>query len=150
MRDLLWVAGGRDYENKDVIRQTLYPFVLEDHWELVTGAARGADLLAEEYWRSKMRPYRGIPADWDTYGKPAGYRRNEYIAYNLKPEMLIAFPGGRGTGLAIDLAVRRKINLVMVEKTDFICKTCRECDSLGLIHPGQLHNPGICDCECRD
>ena len=121
MRDLLWVAGGRDYQDEDVIRQTLYPFVLEDHWELVTGACcqrlgkiRGADLLAEEYWRSKMRPYRGIPADWDTYGKAAGYRRNQYIAYNLKPKMLIAFPGGRGTGLAIDLAVRLDINLVMV------------------------------------
>ena len=114
MRDLLWVAGGRDYQDMAAVQRILRPFIFEDTWELVTGAARGADLLAEEYWRSKFRPYRGIPADWDTYGKAAGYRRNQYIAYNLKPEMLIAFPGGKGTGLAIDLAARRKIQFKLV------------------------------------
>ena len=114
MRDLLWVAGGRDYQDGVTIQRILRPFVLDDSWELVTGAARGADRLAEEYWRSKMRPYRGIPADWDTYGKAAGYRRNQYLAYNLQPQMLIAFPGGKGTQIAIDLAAHREIQFKLV------------------------------------
>ncbi len=109
MRSLLWVAGGRDYQDEEAIRRILYPFVLEDTWELVTGAAKGTDSLAETYWRSMSRPYRGIPADWETYGKSAGYQRSQYIAFNLGPRMLLAFPGGKGTKIAIDLAARRDI-----------------------------------------
>jgi hypothetical protein len=36
------------------------------------------------------------------------------------------------------------------KKTDYICAECRACDRSGDTHPGQMHKPGICDCECRD
>lgn len=38
----------------------------------------------------------------------------------------------------------------MRRKTDYICPACREADRTRTTHPGMLHGPGICDCECRD
>lgn len=35
-------------------------------------------------------------------------------------------------------------------KTAFICATCRECNRHGDTHPGVRHQPGICDCPCRE
>ncbi len=104
MRPYLWVAGGRDFDDEDMIRRDLRPYMVSDGWALVTGAARGADLLAENQWRLWAQPYLGIPADWKKYGKSAGFQRNQYIAYNVSPQTLIAFPGGRGTQIAVDLA----------------------------------------------
>ena len=45
-----------------------------------------------------------FPADWDKYGKAAGYKRNEEMARNA--DALIAFWDGksRGTKHMIDLA----------------------------------------------
>lgn len=34
--------------------------------------------------------------------------------------------------------------------TDFICEICKEADKERLTHPGKMHEPGICDCSCRD
>ena len=35
-------------------------------------------------------------------------------------------------------------------KTAYICEQCRRLDTENLPHPGQWHDPGICDCTCRD
>lgn len=35
-------------------------------------------------------------------------------------------------------------------KTAFICQVCKKADKEKETHPGVLHIPGICDCECRD
>ena len=112
MRPYLWVAGGRDFDDRVMVRRVLQPYSISDGWMLVTGAARGADQLAEEQWRHWNQPYLGFPANWNKYGKSAGYQRNSYIAYNVSPQRLIAFPGGKGTEMSIDLAVHLKIDVV--------------------------------------
>ena len=111
MRPFLWVAGGRDFDDEAMIRRVLRSYALGDDWKLVTGAARGADLLAENQWRLWAQPYLGIPADWKKYGKSAGFQRNRYIAYNVSPQKLIAFPGGKGTQIAVDLATHLDIEV---------------------------------------
>jgi hypothetical protein len=113
LRPLLWVAGGRDFDDEAMVRRVLRPYSIGDDWMLVTGAARGVDLLAEHQWRLWNQPYMGIPADWNSYGKRAGYLRNKYIA-RLSPKKLIAFPGGRGTAMAVDLAVEFGIDFRVV------------------------------------
>ena len=54
------------------------------------------------------------PADWDTYGKSAGYRRNQLMADNA--DALVAFWDGqsRGTGHMINLAKERNLKVRIV------------------------------------
>ena len=35
-------------------------------------------------------------------------------------------------------------------KTAYLCEACRAADRQRHTHPGVRHQPGICDCECRD
>jgi hypothetical protein len=35
-------------------------------------------------------------------------------------------------------------------KNLYICGECREADRTKRTHPGVRHQPGICDCSCRD
>lgn len=86
----------------------------------MSGTARGADKLGELYAeRVGVHIYR-FPADWDTYGKSAGYRRNAEMAKFASGEnnvgVLIAFWDGksRGTKHMIDLAKRYGLKVHVV------------------------------------
>ena len=77
--------------------------------EIVSGHAMGADTLGERFAKYFGYPLKIFPADWNTYGKSAGYRRNEEMAkYAAKADkgILVAFPVGesRGTRHMINLA----------------------------------------------
>ncbi|KKM72212.1 hypothetical protein LCGC14_1422810, partial [marine sediment metagenome] len=49
-----------------------------------------------ENWANLMRiPVKKFPANWDKYGKQAGFIRNAEMAQYA--DAVILFPGGRGT-----------------------------------------------------
>lgn len=106
---LLWVAGGRDFTDGEWMRRELITY---HGWVLITGAARGADLIAERVWQSMDRPYVGVPARWAALGKRAGVARNESIASYWSPRRLLVFPGGVGTDHASRMARRYEIEIV--------------------------------------
>ena len=81
-------------------------------WDIscvICGDARGADTLGRMYAQEIDIPCERYPAQWDVYGKSAGYRRNEQMAG--KAEALIALWDGqsKGTKHMIDIARRRGI-----------------------------------------
>lgn len=41
--------------------------------------------------------YLNYPADWEKHGRAAGPIRNEKMLIVGTPDMVLAFPGGRGT-----------------------------------------------------
>lgn len=65
---------------------------------LINGGQTGADRLAECWAISRgVKKHREI-ADWRRYGdKLAGVIRNQKILDDFRPDMVVAFPGGRGT-----------------------------------------------------
>ena len=65
--------------------------------EIIPGAARGADQLAGEQAQQRGIPCRAFPAQWNRYGKSAGYRRNEQMLNEGNPDLVVAFPGEVGT-----------------------------------------------------
>ena len=77
----LIVAGGRDFVNTQVMITVLMDLVekgkIDPNPELVCGMARGADILAFRLWKSENMQIHLFPAEWDTYGKSAGFRRNK-------------------------------------------------------------------------
>lgn len=92
------VCGGRDYDDKE----TIYDVLDALHTDIgiiciISGAARGADTLAINWAEDRAIPLHKYPANWDKYGKQAGALRNQQMLDEGKPDMVIAFPGGKGT-----------------------------------------------------
>ena len=78
------VAGSRGYNNYTEMCQVL-DFLLKNqvaqgkHIVIVSGGARGADALAEQYADERGYEKHIMPADWEKYQKRAGYIRNEQM-----------------------------------------------------------------------
>lgn len=108
------VAGGRDFDNYQLLSDTLTEYIEKlDVMDLnsitfISGTARGADRLGERFANNIGLLVRRFPANWDEYGKSAGYIRNKEMAeYTAEGTgVLFAFWNGesRGTKHMIDLA----------------------------------------------
>jgi len=73
---------------------------------VISGTARGADQIGETLAAISGWPVQRFPADWDKYGKRAGYLRNEEMARNA--DALVAIWDGKsnGTKHMINIATR--------------------------------------------
>jgi hypothetical protein len=74
---------------------------------IISGGARGADALAEQYGYVKGIHVAVVRANWEYYGRSAGPIRN-VMMLKLKPDLVIAFPGGSGTANMVYLAKRNE------------------------------------------
>ena len=99
------VVGSRAFRNFDLLCS-----VLDHHCvtEVISGGAMGADTLAEAYANQRNLPKLIFPAEWNKYGKAAGYRRNIDIVKNS--DKIVAFWDGesKGTWHTITLAKKFK------------------------------------------
>ena len=77
----------------------------------VHGAALGADSLAGEWARARGIKETPVPADWNRYGRAAGMWRNMQML-DMKPDVVIAFPGGKGTQNMIDIAENANVRVM--------------------------------------
>jgi hypothetical protein len=101
----LLVCGGRDYADASALNDALDAIHREKNiTQLIHGAARGADSLAAVWARSEGIPAIAFPADWARHGKAAGFRRNEAMLRQGSPDLVVAFPGGKGTAHMVRLA----------------------------------------------
>jgi hypothetical protein len=101
------VTGGRDYADWDHVRSVLAEY-RDRSPSVIQGGASGADALAG--WTAALLGYpsRAYPANWEKWGKAAGAIRNREML-DLEPDLVIAFPGGRGTADCVREARRRGI-----------------------------------------
>jgi hypothetical protein len=113
------VAGSRDITDSNFVFKKLDHLLSiykrkENSIEIVSGKARGVDTLGEEWAISRNQKISSYPADWDKYGKSAGYIRNEEMAKYATH--LIAFWDGRskGTKHMIDLAKKHGLQIRVV------------------------------------
>jgi hypothetical protein len=98
------IAGSRTINDLRLLEQ-----VIEDSGftitEVVCGGARGVDDLGRKWAGNGNRvPVKMFPADWDTHGKSAGYKRNVEMA-NYADALIAVWDGqSRGTKHMIDIA----------------------------------------------
>lgn len=91
------ICGGRDYQDLAAAFHALdYLHARHPVTLVISGGARGADSLGEQWARARGIPLLVKPADWETHGKAAGYIRNQEML-SQGAEYVVAFPGGRGT-----------------------------------------------------
>lgn len=103
------VTGGRDYADRRTVARVLE--ALRPDVVLVHGAATGADSLCAEWWSSDGRVTEPHPADWTKYGRAAGAIRNQ-VMVDSGLDVLIAFPGGRGTADMVRRASRAGVKVI--------------------------------------
>ena len=92
------MCGGRDYDDWETMWRVFTDegFFAGEAPTLVHGDARGADRMAEHIWSEVGEPVEAHPADWEKYGRAAGPKRNQEML-DSGVDLVLAFPGGRGT-----------------------------------------------------
>jgi hypothetical protein len=80
---------------------------------IVTGMASGVDSAAYYWARNKGKIIDAHPADWQTYGKSAGIRRNRVMAENADGLLLVW--DGTSKGSANMLRNARSLKLLIHE-----------------------------------
>lgn len=155
------ITGGRNYGRIVAGRPLEHPVRMKERrrlteilddllgefgpFQMIHGAARGADSLAEEWWQdpkgfragsvpSFPEPLR-FPADWDDLSHPdacvriakggqnkgkrfdanAGPRRNQKMIDEATPDLVVAFPGGAGTEDMIERAEKAGIDIRRID-----------------------------------
>lgn len=105
------VCGGRDFVSYEYLKTVLSAIQVthEPFTEIIHGAARGADELAGIYAQRHQIPCKAFPADWRTHGKAAGPIRNKQMLDEGRPDMVVAFKGGRGTANMVQQAKAAKV-----------------------------------------
>lgn len=90
------VTGGRRYHDTATIRRVLEEYHQTPPPTLVHGGAPGADSEAACVGYLLEWIVEAHPADWQRYGRAAGPIRNQQMV-DSGADLVIAFPGGRGT-----------------------------------------------------
>jgi len=100
------VCGGRSFADSALLDTVMVNVNVEyDGIDvIIEGDARGADKMAGR-WADHMGIEKEVyPAKWNIYGKRAGYVRNQQMLDEGHPDLVVAFPGGRGTDMMCKIA----------------------------------------------
>jgi hypothetical protein len=99
----LIIAGGRGFTDYGLLAETMYTVYDQeilgryDTWlEIVSGKAKGADTLGEQFAKDLSIPVKEFPADWKTHSLAAGPIRNKQMGDYA--DELLAFWDGYSKG----------------------------------------------------
>ena len=108
----LIVAGGRDFYDYQLLSDTLFNMssgIYVDYAiSIVSGMAGGADRMGYLFAKEHQVKIYGYPANWDKYGKRAGFMRNEVMGDFA--DGLLAFWDGKSRGTKHMIDYMTKLN----------------------------------------
>lgn len=115
------ICGSREFDDYEFLRDKCDKILSRkaadptEEIVIVSGCAKGADTLGERYASERGYQVLRYPAQWDKYGKSAGYRRNREMAEvsNACIAFLSSISENRGTKNMISTAL--KMNLLVRE-----------------------------------
>ena len=112
------IAGSRGFSNYKLLKEKCNEYLREKRKDyniiIISGGARGADTLGEKYSKDEGFSLEVFPANWNKFGKSAGFRRNEQMAEVA--DALIAFWDGKshGTKHMIEIMENKKLLVKVV------------------------------------
>lgn len=110
----LIIAGSRgfnDYAELDRVLRELGVYDKRKSVTIISGGARGADTLGQQWASEHDIPVIIMPARWDLYGKSAGYRRNVEMAKQATHALVCWDGQSKGSQHMIDIAKDRGLKL---------------------------------------
>jgi hypothetical protein len=81
---------------------------------VIAGGARGADTLAAQWAADRGIPAEVYMADWQGQGRKAGPIRNQRMLDEGRPDLVAAFPGGKGTAGMMALARKAGVPVIVL------------------------------------
>ncbi|TBW33578.1 DUF2493 domain-containing protein [Siculibacillus lacustris] len=109
------VTGGRDYQDFNRVGAVLGKLKAEHGIEcVITGCADGADRWARNWARLHQTDLAMFAARWLVDGRKAGPLLNQRMIDEGKPDLVVAFPGGRGTADMVRRAKAASIEVMEV------------------------------------
>lgn len=112
------VCGGRNFNDALTLGSWLGGIHKNDGpiTLLIEGGARGADYMARKFAEWQKIPVKTFEADWDRYGNAAGPIRNKQMLDEGKPDLVLAFEGGRGTANMVEQAKAVGVRVLIAPK----------------------------------
>lgn len=111
------VCGGRNFSGSDRLKRELDSLHKGPRGPIrcvIHGGARGADIMAGEWARQRGIDCIAYEANWELEGRSAGPLRNKRMLDEGFPDLVVAFPGGRGTANMIRQATERGSEVIVV------------------------------------
>lgn len=123
------ICGGRDFDDRDLLYNTLDKICLDREWIIssedgnwlpqvvvIGGKAKGADTIGIDWAVINQCDFIEYPADWDRYGSKAGPLRNIQMLEEGKPDLVVAFPSpkSRGTYHMIKIAEKAGVEVIVI------------------------------------
>lgn len=109
------VAGSRTICNQTFVFNHLDRLLVNkqkyDRLQIVSGTARGVDKIGEAFAQARGYECVRFPADWEKYGKRAGYLRNQQMAEYA--DALVAFWDGKSPGTKHMIEIAKKYHLAV-------------------------------------
>ena len=114
--NILLIAGSRDFNDYELLCRHMN-HVLQKHRidEIISGGARGADSLGERYAKEHNIPFKLFPANWDLYGKRAGYLRNVEMGKYCKAALIFWDGESKGTQHMINILKAKNKKFVTIK-----------------------------------
>lgn len=116
------IAGSRNFNNYELLKKECDAFLLDKKEKyniiIISGGARGADFSGEKYAQDEGFSLEKFPANWNKFGKSAGFKRNEQMAEVA--DALIAFWDGKshGTKHMIEIMENKKLLVKVIKYTE--------------------------------
>lgn len=110
------IAGSRTFTNfKFLTTQLDHLLSQQSNITIITGMAKGTDTLAVEYANLRNYPIIKMPADWNKFGKSAGYIRNIEMAKIADACVCFWDSKSKGTEHMISQSQKFKLKLKIVK-----------------------------------
>ncbi len=106
------VCGGRAYHDKEAVFRALdnlHTGHARPITRVIQGGGTGADALGARWATLRGIEVQEFRAEWATDGPSAGPRRNQRMLDVARPDLVVAFPGGRGTADMVRRARRARV-----------------------------------------
>jgi len=109
------VCGGRNYDDWERVAEVLNKLDREAGIDaIIQGGAGGADRCAKNWAYQAGINCQTYEADWESYGSFAGPKRNAEMLAHSQPDLVIAFPGGRGTADMVRKARKAGVDTIEI------------------------------------
>ena len=108
------IAGSRSIYDYKIVRACINDCIAQNRIEITTiisGNAIGVDKLGEKYAEEYKIDTEKYPANWNLYGKSAGYKRNVTMAERADGLIAIWDGGSVGTKHMIDIARKKGLDV---------------------------------------
>lgn len=126
LKQRVLVCGGRDFTDRDLLFSEMDrhnadwgPFEVVIEGGQRTKDKSGKIVGGADFWANCWASERGLDcktfqADWNAHGRAAGPIRNQQMIDEGEPDLIIAFPGGRGTHDMITRGNKAKVQQIWI------------------------------------